>query len=251
MSHYAPKTRTGRAIHAFEETLIALILAAMTVITFWNVIERYVFASNILWALEVTVFLFAWLVLLGAAHVVKINGHLGVDALVKVFPRGMRKVIGLIAVSCCLVFAGFLVVGSWNYWAPFANLPPLWVIWNENFAEMFSAEPVPGSFFATPFYEVESIPMLEVFAWLEPLINEGEEYEKLPRAVAYILMPLSSVLLFARFVELGWKVATGRVELIVAAHEAEEAEAAAAEEREAADRAAEADRTVLKGGQPR
>ena len=51
-----------------EESLIAIILGAMTLITFANVIARYVFNSNILWALETTVFLFAWLVLIGASY---------------------------------------------------------------------------------------------------------------------------------------------------------------------------------------
>jgi C4-dicarboxylate transporter DctQ subunit len=63
--HAEPKTWVGRVINMIEETLIALILGIMTVITFANVIARYVFNTNILWALEATVFLFAWLVLLG------------------------------------------------------------------------------------------------------------------------------------------------------------------------------------------
>ena len=66
-------TQSGwsRAIDSIEETLIALLLGVMTLITFANVIARYVFNSNILWALEATVFLFAWLVLLGASYAVK------------------------------------------------------------------------------------------------------------------------------------------------------------------------------------
>jgi len=65
--HVEPKTRFGRAVNAIEETLIAVILGLMTVVTFANVIARYVFNANILWALETTVFLFAWLILIGAS----------------------------------------------------------------------------------------------------------------------------------------------------------------------------------------
>ena len=54
-----------------EENLIAIFMGLMTLITFANVIARYVFNSNILWALEATVFLFAWLVLLGVSYGVK------------------------------------------------------------------------------------------------------------------------------------------------------------------------------------
>ena len=80
MNHWE-KTALGRVVNNIEETLIALILGLMTLIQFANVVVRYWFAdpdwkpfvealglpTNLLWALEVTVFLFAWLVLLGAS----------------------------------------------------------------------------------------------------------------------------------------------------------------------------------------
>jgi C4-dicarboxylate transporter DctQ subunit len=67
-------------IDQIEETVIAVLLGLMTLITFANVVARYLFNSNILWALELTVYLFGWLVLLGASYAVKKNAHLGVDA---------------------------------------------------------------------------------------------------------------------------------------------------------------------------
>ena len=42
----------GLDLTRIEETLIAVILGLMTIMTFANVIARYVFNSNILWALE-------------------------------------------------------------------------------------------------------------------------------------------------------------------------------------------------------
>ncbi|HPR07254.1 MAG TPA: TRAP transporter small permease subunit, partial [Denitromonas sp.] len=56
-------SRFSQAVESIEETFIAVALGFMTLITFANVIARYVFNSNILWGLEVTVVLFAWLVL--------------------------------------------------------------------------------------------------------------------------------------------------------------------------------------------
>ena len=53
-------------VDRIEENLIAVILGTMALLTFANVVARYVFNSNIFWALELTVFLFAWLVLLDA-----------------------------------------------------------------------------------------------------------------------------------------------------------------------------------------
>ena len=65
----------------------------MTLITFANVVVRY-YGGSILWALEATVFLFAWMILLGASYGVKITAHLGVDIVVKLLPRPARVAIG-------------------------------------------------------------------------------------------------------------------------------------------------------------
>jgi len=95
---YRPKqSPLGRATDAVEETLIAAILGAMTLITFANVVARFGFNSNILWALEATTFLFAWMVLLGASYCVKIKAHLGVDAVVNLFKPNVRRIFGLVS----------------------------------------------------------------------------------------------------------------------------------------------------------
>ena len=61
MQSKGPSSATDR----IEETLIAVLLGSMTLLTFANVIVRKLFESNILWGLKTTVFLFGWLVLLG------------------------------------------------------------------------------------------------------------------------------------------------------------------------------------------
>ena len=111
-------------IDRIEETLIAVLLGLMTVLTFANVAARYVFNSNIFFALELTVFMFAWLVLLGASYAVKKNAHLGVDAIINMLRPNSRRILGLLAVFVCIVYAMLLLKGAWDYWAPYANLPP-------------------------------------------------------------------------------------------------------------------------------
>ena len=73
-------TRLGHIVNEIEETIIAVILGLMTIITFTNVVLRYGFNTGLSWGLEVTAFLFAWLVLIGMSYAVKITAHLGVDA---------------------------------------------------------------------------------------------------------------------------------------------------------------------------
>lgn len=105
----------SRAINGFEEGAISLLFAGMTLVTFVQVVLRYVFNSGFVWALELTVYLFAWLVLFGASYGIKRSAHLGVDAFVKIFPEKTQRGFALLAVLAALVYAVIMLVGSWDY----------------------------------------------------------------------------------------------------------------------------------------
>ncbi|MFV0513119.1 MAG: TRAP transporter small permease [Jhaorihella sp.] len=201
-------------VDRIEETLIAAILGAMTLITFANVVARKAFNSNILWALELTVFLFAWLVLLGASYLVKTNAHLGVDAIVNALSAPARRVLALISVGLCLVFSALILKGAWDYWANFANLPQTTGRW---FPTGFEAE-----FRDNGWYEVNDIPMPQVLRFIEPLMNDGDEYEKIPRFLPYAVLPLSMAMLLFRFGVAAVKVWRGDIDRLVASHEVED-----------------------------
>ena len=100
---YKPRSGLARAINTLEETLIALILGLMTLVTFINVVLRYGFNSSFIWGLEVTLILFAWLVILGVSYCVKITAHLGVDAITNMMPAGPRRTVALISAAGCIV----------------------------------------------------------------------------------------------------------------------------------------------------
>ncbi len=203
-----------------EETIIAIILGIMTALTFANVVARYIFNANLFYALELTVFLFAWLVLLGASYAVKKTLHLGVDAVVNVAPPATKRVMALIVVAVCLAYSLLLLKGSWDYWAPFANLYPTSGRW---FPTGF--EEVRGQ----GWYETQDIPVPFFLRWLETVFNEGFEYEKLPKVVPYVVMPISALLLVIRFLQVGARVWRNEQEMLIVSHEAEDevAEAAA------------------------
>ncbi len=107
--------RLGRVVNALEEGIIALLFAAMTLVTFSQVVARYVFNSGMVWALELTQYLFAWLVLFGMSYGVKVHAHLGVDAFVRLFSERARRILGLAAVAAGLIYAVILFIGSWRY----------------------------------------------------------------------------------------------------------------------------------------
>jgi C4-dicarboxylate transporter DctQ subunit len=194
--HHQPTSRLGQVIDDIEETSIAVCLGLMTLITFANVIARYIFNANILWALELTVFLFAWLVLMGASYAVKKHIHIGVDVVINAVSPGLRKILAILSVTACLAFSIMLLIGSWNYWYPFVT-ERAWL-------------------------ETEDIPMPEMFMFLADWFNEGERYEKAPRFIPYLALPLGMALLTFRFLQLGWQVITGNLDKIIASHEVED-----------------------------
>lgn len=190
-------TQTGGFFDTIEESSIALCLGLMTLITFANVVARYVFNSNILWALELTVFLFAWLVLMGVSYGVKKNFHIGVDVVINLLSPSARRICALVAVACCLAFSFMLLKGSWDYWYPFAT-KRAWL-------------------------ETQDIPVPDFMQFLSVWFNDGEQYEKLPRFIPYLALPLGMALLTFRFLQVAWDIWTGKVDSMIASHEVEEA----------------------------
>ncbi|MEM9582469.1 MAG: TRAP transporter small permease [Pseudomonadota bacterium] len=201
-------------VDKIEENTIAILLGLMTLVSFANVIARYGFNSNILWALEFTLYCFAWLVLLGASYAVKKNAHLGVDVLINIFSEPVRRIVGLIAVSCCILFSFLLLKGAWDYWSIFANLPPTEGRWfPTGFVEKYRGQ---------GWYEVNDIPLPAWAGFMETLFNDGDEYEKIPRLVPYIVLPVSMALLLYRYVQAGYAIWTGQSDRLIVSHEAEE-----------------------------
>jgi C4-dicarboxylate transporter, DctQ subunit len=107
--------RVGELLGRLEEGLIALLLAAMTLISFSQVVARYVFNYSFVWALELVTFLFAWMIFLGMSYGVRVGSHIGVDALVKVLKPGTARVVGAIAAILCIVYAIIVFIGGWQY----------------------------------------------------------------------------------------------------------------------------------------
>lgn len=126
----------------FEEGFIVFLLAAMTLVTFVYVIlnnlytvfyslaerfpaaEDFFFAigdfviglaQSMTWSTALTKALFGWLIFFGLAYGVRTAGHIGVDALVKLAPRHVQRIIGLIACVICLCYAGLLSVASFEW----------------------------------------------------------------------------------------------------------------------------------------
>ena len=98
-----------------DEWLIALLLAAMTLLTFVQVVLRYVFDSGFTWSLQLNTVMFAGMIFIGISYGVRVGAHIGVDAVVRLLPHKPRRITSILAVLLCLLYAGMVIYGSMVY----------------------------------------------------------------------------------------------------------------------------------------
>lgn len=125
-----------KILDRIEEWIVIVMLALMTLLTFLQVVMRYAFNSGYSWALELTTIFFAMMIFVGISYGVRVGAHIGVDALVKTFPSGVRRAASIVVVLLCLLYAGLVLYGSWGYVSTMRlvgveleDLPvPIWVV---------------------------------------------------------------------------------------------------------------------------
>lgn len=104
-----------RLLNRAEETIISLLLLATTILVFIDVVMRFGFGTGFMWSQELTLHLSAWMVLFGTSYGVKVGSHIGMDAFVRLFPRGGRRLITAVACLLALTYCGLILYGSYFY----------------------------------------------------------------------------------------------------------------------------------------
>jgi len=196
-----PKNKMTEFIDRFEENFIAIILALMVMISFSQVIARHVFHAGWGGALELTQVLFAWLILFGMSYGIKVGSHLGVDALIRTFPKPVFRFFALFGAATCVVYGVTLFSAEW--------------------LTIFGVESKGGAwFYFSKIYSV-GIGMEDIVlpSFFPEFLHGGE---RLPRWIAYIILPIGLVLFVLRSVQAFIAIWRGEREMIIASHEAEE-----------------------------
>lgn len=102
-------------LEKLEESLMALLLAVMTCLTFVQVVLRYLFNTGLLWSLEATTYCFAWLVLIGMSYGVRTRTHIAVNLATRRMPSSLKRAVALFAAGLCLLYAGLMLYGSFVF----------------------------------------------------------------------------------------------------------------------------------------
>jgi TRAP-type C4-dicarboxylate transport system permease small subunit len=105
-------------------------MSLLVVIVFANVIARYYLSASLAWSEEVARFMLIWLVFLGAVLAYVNDEHLGLDIVVRLFPRRIRYGLAVVADLLVMLAIYFLIHGgavlmrdSWEWGSPATDTP--------------------------------------------------------------------------------------------------------------------------------
>lgn len=184
-----------------EENFIALLLAAITIVSFTQVVARYVFNTGWTGALEFTRVLFAWLILFGMSYCVKIGAHLGVDVLIRLFPKPIFRSIAVFGALMTLLYAVILIYSDWLQLFGAPARGGAWAYWSRMFQIGIGMDD------------------LRYPVWVQETFGVQQRVQ---RWIAYLILPVGLALLAFRSIQAIVQIVRGEREMIIAAHEGEE-----------------------------
>lgn len=91
-----------------EDIICAIALGVMTILTFANVVARYVFSASFSFSEEITTYLFVLLSLIGSASAARRKAHLGFTALVDLFSPAVKRGLAIMSYSMAFLFSSAL-----------------------------------------------------------------------------------------------------------------------------------------------
>lgn len=98
-----------KIIKNIDEYLAMIFMAFIVLLACANVFMRYVMGAPWGWVEEVTIFTFVWLTMLGAAAVVKVEGHCSIDVIVRKLPAAGQRYMGIFVHLCTMVTLVLLI----------------------------------------------------------------------------------------------------------------------------------------------
>ena len=97
-----------------EQWIAMLLLAGITVLVFVSAITR-TFGFPLNWAQDAALIMFAWLSFIGGDIALHSTGLIGIDLIVKHFPKAVQKGIDIAFKIVMLAFLAVLVVNGYSY----------------------------------------------------------------------------------------------------------------------------------------
>ena len=103
----------SKTIGFINQSIAAFGITAGVAVAFTNVVARYAFDASLVWATELTIFLFLWSAFFGAAYCFKKDAHIAVTIVLDVMPSKIAKFMLLISHTITIIF--LLAVAYYGY----------------------------------------------------------------------------------------------------------------------------------------
>lgn len=100
----------SKLLRKIEENLAIIVYIILIILTFSNVIGRYLLKSSISFTEEIAVNLFVLLSMIGVSIAVSDRAHLGLSALTELFPKRLQLLISCISNILGLIFGVVLLI---------------------------------------------------------------------------------------------------------------------------------------------
>ncbi|WP_164971020.1 TRAP transporter small permease [Halarcobacter mediterraneus] len=128
----------SKIIGFINQSIAAIGISAGVAVAFINVVARYVFDASLVWATELTVFLFLWSVFFGAAYCFKKDAHIAVTIILDLMPSRIAKIMLLLSHLVTFIFLCAVSYYGYEYILLVIDLDersidlwniPMWVIY--------------------------------------------------------------------------------------------------------------------------
>lgn len=96
-------------IKNFEEIISGIFLSVTVLVVILNVILRYIFNYTLVFSSEIATSCFVWSVFVGSAGAYKHKMHIGIDIIVKLFPKKVEQTITLVTSFLMSAISGYIV----------------------------------------------------------------------------------------------------------------------------------------------
>ena len=194
--HFYPKT-----VDKLEDNLLVFLMALLTVVSFSQVVARYGFNTGWSAALEFTMVIFSWLILIGMSYGIKRSSHLGVDILIKVVPKPVAKWLAIFGAGTGLVYGLVLLDASWLQAIGIETRSGAIEYWEKMYKINIGTEE------------------LRWPVWVQEVFGVKDRVQ---RWFVLVILPISLALLCYRSLQAMVHIYRGEREMVIAGHEAED-----------------------------
>lgn len=198
---WAWEKRAPQMVDRIEENILIGLMGLITLVSFAQVVARYMFNTGWSAALEFTTLCFSWLILFGMAYGIKKGTHLGVDIAFQRLAAGPARWLGIFGAAMGLLYGLLLLDASWMQLLGVQTRSGAIDYWHKMWRVGIGSEELRWPQFVQDWFSTK---------------------DRVQRWIVLAILPLSLALLCLRSLQAMAAIYRGQRQRVIAGHEAEE-----------------------------